>query len=115
MRAEDEGASPRETFRLQAAFRYAVLGAVYLWVLVLFALVGLRDAPDRLFLYAVFVVALFTATGVFYNNQTIEVDDEGVTYRGLVRARTLPFSDIFHVDVRPGLLGFQYAGLRALT
>jgi energy-coupling factor transporter transmembrane protein EcfT len=105
-RLEDERPGEREEFKLHPAIRWVVGGAIYLWVLILFALLWQPvQIPGRTYLSALFFIALFSSVLIFYNGLTIVADRYGVTYRGLVSFRNYPYETIMKLDVRPGLTG----------
>ncbi len=98
-----------QRFRLHPALRWAVGGAVQLWLFILALLFWFGESiPLKTYLSALFFVVLFTAVFVFYSGLTISVDRYGVTYRGLLSFRTYPFESILKMEVRDGLAGRRY-------
>jgi hypothetical protein len=98
-----------ETFRPWIALRTVVMGAATLWAAVFLALTAMQGATRSSFYSAAFFVILFTACSLFYNRLAFTVSESGLTVRTVAMERTVSFSDIFRVDVVPGLLGTSYA------
>lgn len=81
----------------------AVMGlAGLLWIAVLVYLLQFERVPAKTFLSAVFFVVFFALSVAYYARTAIFVDAKGLTYRGMMRTRRLPFTDIRKVDILPG-------------
>jgi hypothetical protein len=99
-------AEDKQEFRLHPWLRHAVWVAIGGWVLLLLAMLWLREPlPVRAYVSVVFFIVLFAAVLAFYSGLTITVDRYGVTYRGLLSFESYPFESILKVDVRPGISG----------
>lgn len=107
-----------QNFRLRPWLKYAIGGGIYLWVLILMALLWQSERiPDLTYASVFFFIALFASVLVFYSGVTITADQYGVTYRGLVSFHTFPYESMLKVDVHTGFTGlvrydvFTRAGL----
>lgn len=85
-----------------------VVGATLFWVLVFFLLVGLEGAPDRAFASVAFFIVFFTALGIFYNNNCIEVSGDALVVRGVTSFQMVPFAEIRGIEVKPGFVQTTY-------
>jgi len=89
-------------FRPALWLRLPVLAALLLWLAVtIFAIAGRIALPVTIWLELSFFVALFTAVVLYYWSMRITVDDNAVTYQGVLAVRTCAFDEILEVRVFP--------------
>jgi hypothetical protein len=78
--------------------------AAILWTGVLAYLLTFEGVPTKVILATLFFVVFFGLALTYYGRSAIFVDADGVTYRGMVRTRRLPFQEIRKLDVLPGVI-----------
>src|SRR5919204_4998117 len=80
-----------------------IMGAAgLLWAGVLVYLLTFDGVPFATLAGAAFFVAFFGLALWYYARSAIVVDAKGLTYRGILRTRWLPWTEIRTLDVMPG-------------
>jgi hypothetical protein len=102
------------TFRPHLALRVCLALALAWWVAVLAAALGLPEAPASTRWGALFFCGFFAATGLHYLSLEIQVDQEALTYRGLLTVKRLRLAEVRSVVVVPVPLMESY-GVRAAS
>ena len=74
------------------------------WAAVFVYLLSFQNVPMRTFLSACFFVTFFACGTFYYARVAIFVDDEGLTYRGILKTHRLGFEEIENLEVLPGLV-----------
>lgn len=91
-----------EVFRHRRLLAGAMAVATALWLLALWWLLKLGDAPAHLVLSALSFAVFFALALLYYARAAFIVDGGGVTYRGFVRTFRFGFADVRKVDVLSG-------------
>ncbi|MBN2361039.1 MAG: hypothetical protein JXR83_16405 [Deltaproteobacteria bacterium] len=93
---------PARVFRPALWLRVPVLIALVLWIAVtLFAIGGRIALPVTIWLELSFFVALFSVVVLYYWSMRITVDDNAITYQGVLAVRTCAFDEILEIRVFP--------------
>ena len=91
MRRRGERAEVFRPFRILPLVMGAA-GAV--WAAALAYLLTFDGVPEKILLSATFFVGFFAVAVTYYGRSAIFVDDNGVTYRGLLRTRRISWTEI---------------------
>lgn len=91
-------------FRPRAVLRLALAAAGVFWTVCFAGLFRFRSEISPWTLWGCLAFVLFFGATWLYNARLrIDVDDAGVSYRGLRRSLRVSFADILRVNVMPGL------------
>ncbi len=111
----DESSAKPQVFRPYRVLAWMMAGAGILWTVVLAYLLTFDGVPLKTLASAVFFVLMFGVALAYYGRTAILVDRAGITVRGLLRTRRVPFTEIRKVDVLPGpLTVYAIRGRRVL-
>jgi hypothetical protein len=98
-----ESHTPRaEVFRPKRPLAIVMGAAGLLWIGVFFYLLQFERVPLETLLSTLFFIVFFAASVTYYARTSIEVDQAGMTYRGMVRTRRLGFDEILRIEVLDG-------------
>ena len=86
-------------FRPRPILAALMASAGIVWIATLFYLFRFEGVPTKTFFSAGFFIAFFAISLAYYARTAIEVDQSGVTYRGIVRTHRFSFADILKVTV----------------
>lgn len=92
----------REVFRPVRILPILMGAAGLIWLGVFVYLMTFDGVPLKIILSALFFVVFFAISLTYYGRSAIYVDQDGVTYRGMIRTRRLSFAEIRKLDVLPG-------------
>jgi hypothetical protein len=96
------GAPGAQVFRPSRVLAVLMAAAGALWAAVLVYVLTFPNVQPKTVLSAAFFVLFFALSLAYYVRTSIEIDANGITYRGVIHTLRFGYHDIKKVDVLPG-------------